>query len=52
MQVEFRGQPGKYRSWLHVDGDTLTEHAESAGWRCEIIHEEESGEYLAQLAKA
>ena len=37
---------------VFLDGDTLTEHAESAGWRCEIVREEENGEYLAQLAKA
>jgi SAM-dependent methyltransferase len=51
MQVEFAGQAGPYCGWLHVDAETLTQHAVTAGWTCEIEHQEESGDYLASLTK-
>ena len=35
---------------LHVDAETLTERAESAGWKCEVILQEKDGHYLARLA--
>jgi SAM-dependent methyltransferase len=50
MRFEFRGGTGPYCGWLHVDAQTLGEHAESAGWRCEVVHQEASGEYLARLS--
>lgn len=51
MQFEFQGQEGPPCGWLHVDSDTLKEHAESAGWRCAVLHREENGDYLARLAR-
>jgi SAM-dependent methyltransferase len=48
-QCEFQGLAGPYYDWLHVDPDTLTDRAEVAGWRCEIIRREETGDYLAKL---
>lgn len=52
MQFEFGGETGPFCGWLHVDPETLAEHAARAGWNCEIIRQEESGEYLARLTKA
>ncbi|MCJ7626588.1 MAG: class I SAM-dependent methyltransferase [Anaerolineaceae bacterium] len=50
-QIEFRGEKGPLSGWLHVDPETLAEHAASAGWDCEVIAQEESSEYLARLKK-
>lgn len=49
MQLEFAGQCGPMCGWLHVDGATLAQHAARAGWQCEIVVAEESGDYLASL---
>lgn len=51
LQSEFDGQKGPYCGWLHVDPGTLTEHAEAAGWRCEVLHQEDCGDYLARLTR-
>ena len=51
LQSEFQGEKGLYHGWLHVDAETLQEHAESAGWRCEVVHREENGDHLARLTK-
>lgn len=51
LQFEFQGHKGPYCGWLHVDAETLKDHAELAGWRCEVVYEEESGNYLALLKK-
>ena len=49
IQIEFAGEAGPYCGWLHVDPETLTQHAAAAGWTCEILHSEETGDYLACL---
>jgi SAM-dependent methyltransferase len=49
VQFEFDGHVGPYCGWIHVDPQTLAEHAVQAGWACEVLLEEESGEYLARL---
>ncbi|UCC73980.1 MAG: class I SAM-dependent methyltransferase [Gemmatimonadota bacterium] len=49
LQFEYAGQAGPYCGWLHVDPQTLREQAEPAGWECEIVLEQESGDYLACL---
>jgi SAM-dependent methyltransferase len=51
MQFEFQDKEGPYCGWLHVDADTLKDHAESAGWRCEVVCREESGDYLSRLTE-
>jgi SAM-dependent methyltransferase len=51
LQFEYQGHKGSYCGWLHVDSVTLKEHAANAGWKCEVIIEEENGDYLAQLTK-
>ena len=52
MQFEYQGRKGPYCGWLHVDPDTLKEHAVKQGWHCEVIMKESSGDYLARLSKA
>jgi SAM-dependent methyltransferase len=49
IQMEFAGTAGPYCGWLHVDAETLEDHARKAGWTCEVVHQEESGDYLARL---
>ncbi len=49
LQFEFAGQSGPYCGWLHVDADTLVRHAASAGWGCEGVLGEDTGDYLACL---
>lgn len=51
LQSEFRGDKGLYCGWLQVDPETLKEHAKSAGWRCEVVLQEESGDHLTRLDK-
>ena len=51
MRFEFQGKKGPYCVWLHVDDETLSDHAQLAGWQCNVIHREKSGDYLAQLIK-
>lgn len=51
MQIEFGGMVGPYYSWLQVDAETLRAHAEPVGWRCEVVHRAESGDYLAKLLR-
>jgi SAM-dependent methyltransferase len=49
MQIEFQGKAGPYCGWLHVDSQTLAEHAARAGWASTTFLEQENGEYLARL---
>ena len=51
MRSEFRGEAGPYHRWLHVDAETLKEHAEPAGYKCQVIRQEKGGEYLARLTR-
>lgn len=51
LQFEFHGEKGPYCGWLQVDVETLREHAELAGWRCEVVHQGESGDHLSRLTK-
>ncbi len=51
MQIEFRRQAGPYYGWLGVDAKTLEEHAEATGWRCDVVHRAENGDFLARLTR-
>ena len=51
LQFEFRGEKGLPCGWLHVDAETLNEHAEPAGWQCEVVRREGSGDHLTRLTK-
>jgi SAM-dependent methyltransferase len=49
LQSEYRGRAGPFYRWLHVDATTLREHAAGAGWKGEVIRQEDNGDYLARL---
>ncbi len=49
MRFEYKGQMGPFFSWLHVDPETLIDHAERIGWSCQVVCREDGGDYLAQL---
>ncbi|MHC4218680.1 MAG: class I SAM-dependent methyltransferase [Planctomycetota bacterium] len=49
LESEFRGNRGPRYSWLHVDAGTLRDHAVRAGWKCEVILKQDTGDYLARL---
>jgi 2-polyprenyl-3-methyl-5-hydroxy-6-metoxy-1,4-benzoquinol methylase len=51
MQFEYRGKTGPFCGWLHVDSETLKEHAVKLGWVCEVIIHD-GADYLARLTKA
>jgi SAM-dependent methyltransferase len=52
LQSEYQDLKGNYYGWLHVDAATLTEHAARAGWKCEVVCRQDSGDYLARLTAA
>lgn len=49
LQFEYRGIEGPWCGWLHVDSETLSEYADRAGWKCTVLEQTESGDYLARL---
>jgi SAM-dependent methyltransferase len=49
MQFEYKGIKGDLYDWLHVDPETMADHAAGEGCNCEIILSEKEGEYLARL---
>jgi len=49
MRMEFGDTKGPFCGWLHVDPETLEDHAMQTGWTCETILEFADGEYLARL---
>jgi len=51
VQFEHGGKKGPYCGWLHVDPTTLEAHASRTGWTCEVILEQDQGDYLARLVK-
>ncbi|MHC4767122.1 MAG: class I SAM-dependent methyltransferase [Planctomycetota bacterium] len=51
LQNEYQGMKGHYYGWLHVDAATLTEHAVKAGWKCDVVCQRDSGDYLARLTR-
>lgn len=52
LEVEFQGLRGSRYGWLHVDPETLEDVARDTGWESEILHREETGDYLARLTRA
>ena len=49
LQFEYKGQKRPLWGWLHIDPDTLTDHALKTCWSCQVISQEEGGDYLARL---
>ncbi|UCB42381.1 MAG: methyltransferase domain-containing protein [Dehalococcoidales bacterium] len=52
MHFEYEGLKGPVCGWLHIDSETLANHASKAGWSCTVLFQEEDGNYLAKLTKA
>ncbi|HHX64104.1 MAG TPA: class I SAM-dependent methyltransferase [Chloroflexi bacterium] len=51
MRFEYGGQIGEFIEWLHIDYDTLSEHAAAAGWACRRVYALDNGDYLAELTR-
>jgi SAM-dependent methyltransferase len=49
LRFEYQGLKGPQCGWLHVDTETLKEHAAKEGWDCEVVLAMPSGDYLARL---
>jgi SAM-dependent methyltransferase len=51
FQLEFRERKGEPFRQLYVDPETLTRHAQRAGWTCDIVRPPDRyGNYLSRLA--
>ena len=48
--IEYRNKKGTLLRELFVDPETLHDHAFEAGWKCDIVMQQNNGRYLAQLA--
>jgi SAM-dependent methyltransferase len=51
FQLEYQDVRGAMYEFVFLDFETLRRHAETAGWRCESIWQEDEGHYLAQLTR-
>jgi SAM-dependent methyltransferase len=51
IYLEYKGIKGPMFGLLHVDAETLAEHAAAAAWSCDILFEGDEGNYLARLTK-
>jgi len=47
--MEYKGQKSDVFSWLYVDFDTLCRYAEQAGFKPELISQDQNFQYLARL---
>lgn len=50
VRFAFAGERGPLCGWLHLDPDTLSARAARAGWTTRLLVQDESGDYLAELA--
>jgi 2-polyprenyl-3-methyl-5-hydroxy-6-metoxy-1,4-benzoquinol methylase len=50
MRFTYGDITGPICGWLHVDAQTLTEHARQFGWSCQLTCQQEDGNYLARLS--
>ncbi|MHC4577580.1 MAG: methyltransferase domain-containing protein [Planctomycetota bacterium] len=48
-RIEYEDHVGPWYDWLHVDPDTLTAQAASAGYACTVAVRVAGGDYLARL---
>jgi SAM-dependent methyltransferase len=51
MQFKYGNIIGPMFGWLHVDEQTLADHAYKSGWGCEVIKRQGDGNYLARLLR-
>ncbi len=52
FRMRYRGRTGPRFQLLFVDSARLRREAAGAGWRCQVLYEEEEGRYLARLTPA
>ncbi len=50
LQMEYKGVFGEEFKLLHVDPDTLRKCTQEIGWSCEILINQEDGDYLAKIS--
>jgi SAM-dependent methyltransferase len=51
MKFCYGDNEGAFFGWLQVDPETLGKCALKTGWDCRIVHQQDDGEYLAQLTR-
>ena len=51
LQLEYNGQYSEPFTLFYLDPDTLRSIAEDLDWKCQIIHKENDGNYLAIVSK-
>lgn len=51
LQFEYKGKRGASFTWLHLDIETLANHALKTGWSTDIISKDEKENYLARLIR-
>ena len=49
FQYEYKSRLGDLFNWLYIEQGKLVEIANSTGWTCQIISEDETDSYLARL---
>ncbi|OGN99680.1 MAG: hypothetical protein A2Y90_06635 [Chloroflexi bacterium RBG_13_52_12] len=49
LHMEYKGIKGPVTGLLHVDANTLTEHAAKVGWLSEVLLQEKDGNYAIML---
>ncbi|MCK5702220.1 MAG: class I SAM-dependent methyltransferase [Cyclobacteriaceae bacterium] len=50
-RYQYKNKFGDPFNWLFIDREKLVDIANSVGWSCQIIYEDETGAYLARLQK-
>ena len=50
-QMEYQGKMGYPFQWLFIDFGLLQEYAENAGFKAELIYEEDSNHYLSKITR-
>lgn len=51
-RYEYKGALGRWFDWLYIDPDTLMREGNAVGVDVEILHKEDTDQYLASLVKA
>lgn len=49
MHFEYKGLKGPQFNWLNVDHESLEVIAAETGWKCDVLLQEDNGNYLARL---
>ncbi len=52
FKMRYKGVESDWFDWLYIDFDLLHKYAEEAGLKCELVHNGDADNYLAQLTHA